>query len=312
MIGDDPLDLRLVNLGITEAKVTTDYPGRYPCGSLVYNGVWYYGTYALGPDGWSDHEGHPYNWPILGPFLGFRISQDGGKTWSDSPHTMDSPLFPEPSQVYGPVRIGAPHFVDFGRNMEHSPDVKAYLVAHGTTRTSPPARNAHNSWITGDQVYLIRVTPTPETINDPSAWEFYAGVDEAGTPIWTNTYSEMRPLLEWEDHMGCVTVTWIPGLRKFTMCVTNGRMTNLEMDSYFLEADALTGPWKMVTYLRDFGVQAYFLNLPSKFLSDNGRQMWLCYAGNFATKELGDRFKETPPGSSSGLVFQEMEWVMSP
>ena len=137
-------------------------------------------------------------------------------------------------------------------------------------------------------------------------------VDEAGTPIWTNTYSEMRPLLEWEDHMGCVTVTWIPGLRKFIMCVTNGRMTNLEMDSYFLEADALTGPWKMVTYLRDFGVQAYFLNLPSKFLSDNGRQMWLCYAGNFATKELGDRFKETPPGSSSGLVFQEMEWVMSP
>ena len=25
--------------------------GRYPCGSLVYNGVWYYGTYCLAPDG---------------------------------------------------------------------------------------------------------------------------------------------------------------------------------------------------------------------------------------------------------------------
>jgi hypothetical protein len=30
-----------------------------------------------------------------------------------------------------PVKIGAPKFVDFGKNMEHSPDGKAYLVAHG-------------------------------------------------------------------------------------------------------------------------------------------------------------------------------------
>ena len=27
------------------------YRGRYPCGSLVHNGVWYYGTYCLAPDG---------------------------------------------------------------------------------------------------------------------------------------------------------------------------------------------------------------------------------------------------------------------
>ncbi|GHU63186.1 hypothetical protein FACS1894123_05460 [Bacteroidia bacterium] len=30
-----------------------------------------------------------------------------------------------------PVKIGSPHFVDFGKNMEYSPDGKAYMVAHG-------------------------------------------------------------------------------------------------------------------------------------------------------------------------------------
>jgi hypothetical protein len=193
--------------------------------------------------------------------------------------------------------------------MEHSQDGKAYLVAHGTTRKSPPARFAHNSWITGDQVYLLRVTPSPEAINDISSWEFFSGHDVDGTPIWSRRFEDICPILEWEDHMGCVTATWVPGLQKYLMCVTNGRMTNLEMDSYFLESESLTGPWKIVTYLRDFGVQAYFLNFPSKFLAPDGKKMWLCYSGNFAIRELGDRFRDNPPGSKYGLVMQEVEWT---
>ena len=65
-----------------------------------------------------------------------------------------------------PVKIGAPHFVDFGRNMEHSPDGKAYLVAQGAVEPDPKPRFANLSWITADQVYLLRVTPTLENIND--------------------------------------------------------------------------------------------------------------------------------------------------
>ena len=142
------------------------YEGRYPCGSLVYNGIWYYGTYCLGPAGSVQHEGFTYNWPVLGPMPGFRISKDYGKTWTPSPLSPDKPLFPEPKKFMGPVKMGCPHFVDFGKNMEHSPDGKAYLLGMGAEENDPKPRYANLSWITADQVYLARVTPSPENIND--------------------------------------------------------------------------------------------------------------------------------------------------
>src|SRR5512137_3011821 len=39
--GNDPLDLKVYSLG-TSTSSALPYHGRYPCGSLVYQGVWYY------------------------------------------------------------------------------------------------------------------------------------------------------------------------------------------------------------------------------------------------------------------------------
>jgi len=80
------------------------HAGRYPCGSLVHNGVWYYGTYCLGPYSntrWGDYM---YNRPHLGPFVGFRISRDFGKTWEDCPHTPRESIFKECGLGGYPVR----------------------------------------------------------------------------------------------------------------------------------------------------------------------------------------------------------------
>jgi hypothetical protein len=48
--GDDPLRLSLENLGVEYAS-PAPYGGCYPCGSLVHNGVWYYGAYCLDESG---------------------------------------------------------------------------------------------------------------------------------------------------------------------------------------------------------------------------------------------------------------------
>jgi len=151
IVGDDPLHLTVTNEGVYPAS-PRPYEGRYPAGSLVYNGVWFYGTYCL-----KHTEGKGLNWDILGPFVGFRYSTDYGQTWQESPHTPDHPLFDEPTRLWGPVKLGLPHFVDFGKNMEHSPDGKAYIVSQGAIEADPKPRDANLSWITGDQVYLARV-----------------------------------------------------------------------------------------------------------------------------------------------------------
>lgn len=306
LIGQDPLRLKIVSVGVTHGS-PYPYGGRYPCGSLVYNGVWYYGTYCLAPHGNTKYGDFSYNWPWLGPLVGFRVSTDFGKTWTDTPHTPKEPLFGETGMWGYPVKIGAPHFADFGKNMEHSPDGKAYLVGMGAEVNDPKGRFANLSWISGDQIYLIRVTPSIENINDASKYEFFAGHDSRGEPIWTEDYSKTRALLDWNNNMGCVTVTYNAPLKKYLMCVTDGWPTCAKMNSYILEADKITGPWKLVSYMKEFGEQGYFLNFPSKFISADGKTAWLCYSGNFAKNWNNMQIKENPPGSHYGLVLQEMK-----
>lgn len=296
IIGDDPLNLKLENLGIHYAS-PLPYGGRYPCGSLVYDGVWYYGTYCL------DETDRGLNWDVLGPFVGFRISRDFGQTWEDTPHTPANPIFGESGKNGRKVKIGAPHFVDFGKNMEHSPDGKAYLVGHGATRPE-----AELAWIAGDQAYLIRVPPSPATMNDASQYEFFAGYDAFGKARWSGDFRDIQPLLEWNGRIGHVTATYNPGLRKYLMCITDGWPTIGPMNTFLLEADQLTGPWRLITFMERFGAQAYFVNIPSKFIGRDGETFWLCYSANFTNQPgvLNTTFESNPPGSRYAMCLQEV------
>jgi hypothetical protein len=307
MIGDDPMNLDVQAIGAPVQADPYPYGGRYPCGSLVYKGVWYYGTYCLSPNAVTRFGDKLYNWPWLGPFVGFRISTDLGKTWQETPHTPDNPLFEETGLWGYPVKIGTPHFVDFGKDMEHSPDGKAYLVAHGAVYPNPKPRFANLSWITGDQIYLLRVQPGIENLNDAGKYQFFAGNDPSGEPVWTNDFKRIKPLLEWNNNMGCVTVTYDAPLKKYLMCVVDGGNTCARMNTYILESDRLTGPWRMVTYMKSFGEQAYFVNFPSKFISADGHTAWLCYGANFAVNWNGEHVRSNPPSGGGGLRFQQVQ-----
>ncbi len=306
--GDDPLNIKVYSLGLSKAS-PLPYQGRYPCGSLIHEEVWYYGTYCLAPNGQAQYGDSTFNWPWMGPFVGFRYSTDYGRSWKECPHSPEKPLFSETGINGYPVKIGSPHFVDFGKNNQHSPDGKAYLVAHGAERNDNPYRFYNDSWITGDQLYLLRVSPSIENMNDPTRYEFYGGKDGQGKSIWTNDIKKIKPLLEWDNNMGCVTITYNAPLKKYLMCVTDGGNTCSRMNTYLLESDKMDGEWKLVTYMKNFGEQAYFVNIPSKFISKDGKSAWLLYSGNFATDWNGMKIQENPPGSHYGMVFQKVEFL---
>lgn len=304
ILGSDPLHLQIVRQGVYPSD-PSPYAGRYPCGSLVFNGVWYYGTYCLNPEPATRHDGAVYNWPWLGPFVGFRHSIDFGKTWTQTPCTPAQPLFGEQALQGEPIKIGAPHFVDFGRNLQYSPDGKAYLVAHGASQGGN-RRFGYNSWITGDEIYLLRVTPSIANINDASKFEFFDGVG------WTKDFARIKPIAAWRDHMGCVTMTYDAPLKKYLMCVTDGGATAAGyFSTYLLESDRVTGPFRLVQYLYHFGEQAYFVNLPSKFISPDGRTLWLCYSANFATDWNGSKIRSNPAGSRYGMCLRQIKILTS-
>ncbi len=306
IVGDDPLRLTVSSLG-TESASAAPYGGRYPSANLVHDGIWYYGTYCVDFDQSRPEYRDLYSWAICGPVPGFRISKDYGKTWIPSPLSPGKPLFPESGKGGRQVKMGTPHFVDFGRNMEHSPDGKAYLVGHGFLENDPAPRIAGNSWIAGDAAYLARVTPSPGAINDVAAYEFYAGRGSDGRPVWSREFADIKPLAAWRHRMGCTTITYDAPLKKFLMCVTDGWPGVEDMNSYFLEADDITGPYRLITFMNKFGRQGYFLMFPSKFISSDGRTAWLSYSANFHKSYFGNRAVADPIGSRYAWTLQEIK-----
>ena len=303
--GDDPLHLTITSLG-TEAASPEPYGGRYPSANLVHDGIWYYGTYTVDFDFSKPEYPDLYSWAICGPVPGLRLSRDYGKTWTPSPLSPEKPLFPESGKGGRRVKMGTPHFVDFGKNMEHSPDGKAYLVGHGAIDGNPALRVAGASWIAGDAVYLARVRPSPASINDVRAYEFYAGRSADGRPVWSRNFSAIKPLAVWKDRMGCTTITYDAPLKKYLMCVTDGWPGVKDMNSYILEADEITGPFRLVTFMSRFGHQGYFLTFPSKFIGPDGRLAWLSYSANFHQSYFGNRTVADPMGSRYAWNLQEV------
>ena len=109
--------------------------------------------------------------------------------------------------------------------------------------------------------------------------------------------------------MGCVTMTYNAPLKKYLMCVPTAGHTAGITNTYILESDQITGPWKLVTYMKNFGEQAYFVNIPSKFISPDGRTAWLCYSANFTDLGFGNTWVEIPPGSSYAWCLYEIQFL---
>jgi hypothetical protein len=61
--------------------------------------------------------------------------------------------------------------------------------------------------------------------------------------------------------------------------------------------------------MHEFGEQAYFVNIPSKFISADGRTAWLCYAANFSNgnRNWNTHHRALPPGGGYGMTLQEIK-----
>ena len=120
----------------------------------------------------------------------------------------------------------------------------------------------------GDQVYMARVTPTVANIKDKSKWEFYAGGHGDSAKWVTGDVSQAKPLVDWQNHTGVVTMTYFAPIKKYVLSISTATiypMMTHQFDTYFLESDSITGPWSYVTYMSEFGPEAYFVHHPSKF-----------------------------------------------
>ncbi len=330
ILGNEPLDLAVEMIGDVvihngNEKLPGNF-GRYPSAVLMYNDIWYYGTYLLEQEDHSWYVPHA-DWPILQPFVGFRVSDDFGESWYDKT-TPEDPLLENPHDKwvrahgvdFNPyeVMIGAPHFVDFGKNLEYAPvDGKtgrkyAYMVAHGADAGS---KLAHNSWISGDNIYLLRIL-MPEGrnveenfryMNDPSNWQYLS--KDGSYRAWNRdnlqeVYGNIKPIVDATGYLGNVGMTYNHALGKFIMTLSRTEADSRDFfDALILESDAIDGKYRVVQYLKGFATVSYFFNIPSAFISKDGRTMWLCYSSNY---NYMNHALPTIGGSSYSMCLSEI------
>lgn len=292
--GNDPQDLMLSKAGYINED-HTGWVGRYPDAMVHKDGVLYYCTRL------SQNGGTMYP---AGPNVGFSYSLDNGDNWTLSPYGPGNYLFGSSDLPTGPngvTRLGQTYLVDYGQNQNHSPDGKVYFVSAGT-----PASDNNTHRCADDAVYLCRVSASVANINNGSAYEVWNGSG------WTSTISAAQPIAMWTNYFSSVTITYNPGLNKYIMSAHRATYTGSDSsptwgdyDAFFLEADSLTGPYRIITYLPAFGVQSYYLNIPTKFLSSDGRTAWLWYGANWSPLDR----KSDPFGSGYRMTEQQIRFL---
>lgn len=165
---------------------------------------------------------------------------------------------------------------------------------------------------------MARVTPTVADIDDKSKWEFYAGGHGKDAKWVAGDVSKAVPLVEWTNHTGSTTMTYFAGIKKYIMTICTASkyptMDGGNFDTWFLESDSITGPWKYITYMKSFGPQVYFANHVSKFtakrvnMTSKTIESFLMYSANY---DPGGGEHQHLPNAAYHMNLQQTRFTLS-
>ena len=270
--GNDPLNLKIDNLGRMWAGGTN----YYPCVSLIVDDTFYIGTYNA-----FNHEGY---------FNGFRYSKNWNHyTANTEPNWINqywTNAIDEDGNFFnekGKAKFRTVHAVNFAKNNK-AKDGRIYLSAHGYS-----SGKGKNNWDKGDAIYLCRTFANTKSITTAESYEFFAGHDKNGESTWTNNVDDAKPILDWPNHLGSEGITYFPEMNKYILmtCRLMEDEDNLPYNvTIFWEADEITGPYKIVHYMKNWGVQTYFPNINSQFINEDGTSAWMTVACNYSVQNI--------------------------
>lgn len=241
---------------------------RKPTGMLCRDGILYLAVQDLRKD---------FN---EAPASTIARSTDHGLTWQ---WDTSRPMFSD--HVFTTV-----FFLDYGRDSEHAPEEWVYVYGlDGNWRDS-----FDDSVPDPEDLFLARASA--DAVQERSAWQFFAGLD-GKNPTWSADIADRASVLHdgrrlyasSDDPDAGQTV----GGENLSVISQGGVVYLAALDRYvytswteftyeFYEAPKPWGPWTLFIS-RDFGSYpwteesygGYATTIPSKFISDDGRTMWV-------------------------------------
>ena len=204
-------------------------------------------------------------------------STDNGATWTDHVGNLDWPdangFAPSAVLQYGRAQRGA-----------LAPDAAGtpYLYIYGTKATRPVYEQ-----------YLARVPANPaNSIERLNAWQYYAGADVLGNPIWSNSSAVGKPVWTDTNNGQWLEVTFNKAIGRYLAYNDHGYSCQgqpCERQLSLFDAPSPWGPWTTFDYEDQFDnlgcgtncladrVEVSFL-LMQKWFSADGLTVWAQYS----------------------------------
>jgi hypothetical protein len=168
--------------------------------------------------------------------------------------------------------FGCPEFVQFGPNYADARDGYVYAVSQ-----------AGNSAYAFDPDIVMARVPR-EHVARRQAYEFYAGSDAEGDPLWSADIGQRRPIFSDPQGTQRIAVTHNRPLGRYllTTAHSDGSGATHTPALGVFDAPEPWGPWTTV-YYNDHWAQGWMIHhkFPPAWMSGDGRQMWLAFSGQY-------------------------------
>ena len=188
-------------------------------------------------------------------------SEDRSKTWEWADWRMTE-------------SFGAPSFLQFGPNYAGARDAFVYAYS----------QDADSAYDSADGLVLARVPK--DKIREQAAWEFYAGLDAAGTRRWSAAASARQPVFWNPGRVYRSRVSYHAPSQRYLLCaVVPGEDTRFEGGFGIYDAPEPWGPWTTVFYTPKWDMgPGETCSIPTKWMSEHSIAMLFSGEDSFSVR----------------------------
>jgi hypothetical protein len=215
-------------------------------------------------------------------------STNQGQSWQETGVEYTQSSFSGSRGFYCPT------FLQYGKDYQGARDGYVYMYA-------PELKSSSWEVQKPGEITLMRVPRSG--LSSRSQYEYFAGLDGGGSPVWTGDMNGRRPVFQdRENGVMTVSVSYNPGLGRYFLITehTTGMRGNIGI----YDAPEPWGPWTTVLFESGFGTPGidattFFWNFSNKWLSADGRDFTMVFTGvssNDSWNTVRGRFN---PGGSS-------------
>ena len=166
--------------------------------------------------------------------------------------------------------FGCPEFVQFGPNYAGSRDNYVYIASQAN----------NDAYAFSPDIVMARVPKNK--IADRAAYRFYSGLDGKGAPAWSTDIRARQPVFTDPKGTQRISLGYNKALKRYILTSSHqvGQGPHNASLGVF-EAPEPWGPWSTVYYDDHWSGsdRTYHHRFPTKWMSPDGKTMWLLYSG---------------------------------